>query len=135
VNVAADLDGGLELEEHGLRDKQIPRAQAQHLHLRLRQVDLLPRPGAPHAQELVDDDVDGIAEERHARHADAAGGDGGGLAGRGGGVVGSPGGCVSVRCHGLEDLILVFLVEEKTSSIGHPPHSSASPVELRLRVQ
>ena len=41
VDVATDLDGGLQLEEHGLPNEQIARAEAQHLDLSLREVHLL----------------------------------------------------------------------------------------------
>ena len=51
VNVSADLDGGLELEEHGLADEQIAAAEAEHLDLGLRQVDLLAGSGSADAAE------------------------------------------------------------------------------------
>ena len=49
VNVTADLDRGLELQEHGLADQEVAAAEAQHLDLGLRQVDLLPGSGSPDA--------------------------------------------------------------------------------------
>ena len=49
VNVTADLDRGLELQEHGLADQEVAAAEAQHLDLGLRQVDLLPGSGSSDA--------------------------------------------------------------------------------------
>mmetsp|Transcript_23177 Transcript_23177/g.37615 ORF Transcript_23177/g.37615 Transcript_23177/m.37615 type:complete len:263 (+) Transcript_23177:584-1372(+) len=89
VDVAADLDGGLELEEHGLGDEEVAGAEAEHFDFGFREVYLLPRSGAADAEEFVDNHIDGIAEE-----GDAASG---GLAGRGGRVFGrGSSSCVSV---------------------------------------
>jgi len=89
VNIAADLDGGLELEEHGLGDEEIAGTETEHFDFGFGEVYLLPRSGAADAEEFVDNYVDGIAEEGYAA--------GGGLAGWGGRVVGrGSSSCVSV---------------------------------------
>ena len=43
VHIPANLDGSLELEEHGLTDQEIPAAKTKHLDFRFRQVHLLAR--------------------------------------------------------------------------------------------
>eukprot|EP00804_Cyclotella_cryptica_P010309 CCRYP_012225-RA/>CCRYP_012225-RA protein AED:0.31 eAED:0.58 QI:0/0/0/1/0/0/2/0/519 len=57
VHVAADLDGGLELQQHGLGDEQVARPKAEHFDLGFGEVDLLAGAGAADTEQLVDDDV------------------------------------------------------------------------------
>lgn len=74
VDISADLDGGLELKEHGLRDEEIAGAEAEHFDFGFGEVDLFAGAGAADAEEFVDDDVDGVAEEGYAAHLAGAGG-------------------------------------------------------------
>mmetsp|Transcript_9142 Transcript_9142/g.19171 ORF Transcript_9142/g.19171 Transcript_9142/m.19171 type:complete len:375 (+) Transcript_9142:761-1885(+) len=100
VDVAADLDGGFELQEHGLRDEEVAGAEAEHFDFGFREVHLLAGAGAADGEEFVDDDVDGVGEEGDARHVGGAGPvvvgvHAAAVVGGGGGVVG---GVVEVGC-------------------------------------
>ena len=62
MDVAADLDGRLELDQDRLREEDLAGVEAERADLALEEVDLLAGAGATYAQELVDDaiDVDGF---------------------------------------------------------------------------
>jgi len=66
VDIAHDFDWRLEFEEHGLPDKEIATAEAEHLYLRLGQIYLLPGASTANAQQLVYDNIDRVVEQRHA---------------------------------------------------------------------
>ena len=104
VDVAANLDGGLEFEEHGLGDEEVAGAKAEHFYFGFGEVDLLSWAGTADGKEFVDDDIYGIREEGNAGHAS------GGLATGCGGIVGGGSSCgVSVGCH--DEMMLWGLIE------------------------
>lgn len=94
VHISADLDGGLELQQHGLRDEQVAGPKAEHFDLGFGEIDLLAGAGAADAEELVDDDVDWVRQEGDASVAGCLGWVSGGVVVRRG-----PSGSVSVGSH------------------------------------
>lgn len=64
MHITANLDGGLQLEEHGLRDKQITGSETNHLNLSFGKVDLFSWPGTPNTQEFVNDNIDRAHTQR-----------------------------------------------------------------------
>jgi len=58
VDIPADLQRGLELQQARLRDEDLPRLRAQALHLALGQLHVLPRFRATELEQLVDHGID-----------------------------------------------------------------------------
>jgi len=57
MHITADFDGGLELQEVGLREEDLLGGGAELLDLRLRQLRVLPRLEGLHLQQPRDDAV------------------------------------------------------------------------------
>mmetsp|Transcript_22516 Transcript_22516/g.74662 ORF Transcript_22516/g.74662 Transcript_22516/m.74662 type:complete len:231 (+) Transcript_22516:653-1345(+) len=68
VDVAADLDRRLELEQDRLAHEHLARAHAQHADLVVLERDLLAGALAPHREQLLQHGVDGVRRGRHRRH-------------------------------------------------------------------